>query len=216
MYVVTKITPLVVVPLVLFLMTFSVSAYAIIGLPGTTDNDNTIQQSQSESESESPPIPEATENVITYNTSVADIPGIAGGSDDLIVGAILYGCDDIVSRGNTVSVDAKPGCDIVIRYIVNYCLSHMKDAMAIENKQICWDNAMDLGLKYAVKWLDGGTGVMLKARSDIMAIKANVIGTLSKETLISQCEANQGFKFSPSTADLMMKLPIETLRKTCG
>ena len=92
----------------------------------------------------------------------------------------------------------------------------MNDAMAMDNKQICWDNAMDSGLKYAVKWLDGGTGVMVKAQSDIMAIEANAIAKLPKETLISKCEANQGFKFSPSTAELMMKLPIETLRKTCG
>ena len=154
---------------------------------------------------------QATENVITYNTSVADIPGIASG--DIKVGTILYGCDEIVSKGNAVAVEAKPGCDIVIRYIVNYCLSHMKDAIAIENKQICWDNAMDSGLKYAIKWLDGGTGVMLKAQSDIMAIKANVITTVPKETLLSECEAKQGFKFSPSVAEFMMKLPIETLRK---
>ena len=45
----------------------------------------------------------------------------------------------------------------------------MKDAIAIENKQICWDNAMDSGLKYAIKWLDGGTGVMLKAQSPSVA-----------------------------------------------
>jgi hypothetical protein len=69
-------------------------------------------------------------------------------------------------------------------------------------------------LKYAVKWLDGGTGVMLKAQSDIMATKANAIATLPKETLISRCEANQGFKFSPPVADLMMtKVPLEALRK---
>jgi hypothetical protein len=74
---------------------------------------------------------------------------------------------------------------------------------------------MDLGLKYAVKWLDGGTGVMLKAQSDIMATKANAIATLPKETLISRCEANQGFKFSPASADLTMKMPLETLRKIC-
>lgn len=86
----------------------------------------------------------------------------------------------------------------------------------MENKQICWDNAMDSGLKYAVKWLDGGTGVMLKAQSDIMAIKDDVIATLPKETLLSQCEAKQGFNFSPSTVEFMKKLPIETLRKTCG
>jgi hypothetical protein len=75
---------------------------------------------------------------------------------------------------------------------------------------------MDSGLKYAVKWLDGGTGIMLKAQSDIVATKANAVATLPKETLLSRCEANQGFKFSPATAELMMKLPIETLRKTCG
>jgi len=123
----------------------------------------------------------------------------------LQLGNILFGYDNIVSRGDTVSVQAKPGYDA----IVNYCLSHMKDAMAMENKQICWDNAMDSGLKYAVKWLDGGTGVMLKAQSAIVTMKANVVATLSKETLLSQCEAKQGFKFSPSTADLMMKLPVE-------
>jgi hypothetical protein len=92
----------------------------------------------------------------------------------------------------------------------------MNEAMVIENKQICWDNAMDSGLKYAVKWLDGGTGVMLKTQSDIMAMKANVLATLPKETLLSQCEAKQGFKFPPSTADLMMKMPIEKLRTLCG
>jgi hypothetical protein len=33
----------------------------------------------------------------------------------------------------------------------------MNDSMAMENKQICWDNnAMDSGLKYAVKWLGEG------------------------------------------------------------
>jgi hypothetical protein len=89
----------------------------------------------------------------------------------------------------------------------------MKDIMAMENKQICWDNAMDSGLKYAVKWLDGGTGVMLKAQSDIMATKTNAIATLPRERLISRCETNQGFKFGPAVADRMMKVPLEALRK---
>jgi hypothetical protein len=129
---------------------------------------------------------------------------------------MLYGCDETVSRGDAASIEVKPACDILIRYIVNYCLSHMKDSMAMENRQICWDNAMDSGLKYAVKWLDGGTGIMLKAQSDIMAIKINAVATLPKETLLSRCEANQGFKFSPATADLMMKMPLETLRKICS
>jgi hypothetical protein len=194
-----------IISLLFLFTTLNVSAYAIIGLPGT--NDNTPSNSENN---------QATENVITSDTSVGNIPGIASANGDLTVGNILYGCDEIVSRGDTGSVDAKPGCDIAIRYVVNYCLSHMKDAMAMENKQICWDNAMDSGLKYAVKWLDGGTGVMLKAQSDIMAMKANVVATLPKETLLSQCEAKQGFKFPPSTADLMMKMPIEKLRTLCG
>jgi hypothetical protein len=212
LYSLAKVASVVVASLLFSLRTFSVSSYAITGLPGTS-TDNTIQSPISENNSN-----QATENVIAYNTSVADIPGIASGSgsDGLTVGNILFGCDDIVNRGDTVSVQAKPGCDIVIRYIVNYCLSHMNEAMAIENKQICWDNAMDSGLKYAVKWLDGGTSVMLKAQSDIMAMKANVLATLPKETLLSQCEAKQGFKFPPSTADLMMKMPIEKLRTLCG
>jgi hypothetical protein len=54
---------------------------------------------------------------------------------------------------------------------------------------------------------------MLKAQSDIMATKANVIATVPRETLISRCEASQGFKFSPAVADLMMKMPLEVLRK---
>jgi hypothetical protein len=93
---------------------------------------------------------------------------------------------------------------------VNDC-QRKNDATAMQNKQICWDNAMDSGLKYAVKWLDGGTGVMLKAQSDIMATKANAIATLPREMLISRCETNQGFKFGPAAANLMMKIPIETL-----
>ena len=69
---------LVVVSLLFSLTTFNVSSYAITGLPGTADS-NTIQ---SQSESESPQISknnnnEAPENVITYNTSLADIPGEA-------------------------------------------------------------------------------------------------------------------------------------------
>jgi hypothetical protein len=105
---------------------------------------------------------------------------------------MLYGCDETVSKCNAALIDVNPACHIVIRYIVNYCLSHMTDMMAMENKQICWDNAMDSGLKYEVKWLDGGTGVMLKAQSDIMATNANAIATLPREMLISLCEANQG------------------------
>jgi hypothetical protein len=104
-------------------------------------------------------INEASENVITYNTSLADIPGEGSGNGDIIVGTMLSGYDHAVSKGNAVSTEAKPGCDIVIRYIVNYSLSHMNDTMAMENKQICWDNAMDSGLEYAVKWLDGGTAL---------------------------------------------------------
>lgn len=122
------ITSVVIVSLFFFLIliTFNVSSYAIVGVPGTETTDNTIQ---SQPESESPHISiQPTENVITYNTSLADIPGIGSGSEDLTVGTTLYGCDEIVSRGDTVSVQAKPGCDIVIRYIVNYCLSHMKDS----------------------------------------------------------------------------------------
>jgi hypothetical protein len=64
------------------LTTFNVSSYAITGLPGTADSNTIQSQSQSQSESESPQISknnnnEATENVITYNTSLADIPGEA-------------------------------------------------------------------------------------------------------------------------------------------
>src|SRR5919198_5537215 len=155
---------------------------------------------------------DVTENVIMYNTSLADIPGEGSGNSDLAVGGMLYGCDELVSRGDAASIEVKPACDILIRYIVNYCLSHMNDTMAMENKQICWDNAMDSGLKYAVKWLDGGTGVMLKAQSDIMATKASAIATLPKETLIARCEANQGFKFGPAATALFMKMPLEKLR----
>jgi hypothetical protein len=52
---------------------------------------------------------------------------------------------------------------------------------------------------------------VVKAQSDITATKANAVATLPKQTLISTCEANQGFKFSPITADLMMKMSLETL-----
>jgi hypothetical protein len=85
----------------------------------------------------------------------------------------------------------------------------MNDTMVMDNKQICWDNAMDSGLEYAVKWLDGETRVMLKAQSDIMARKANA--TTTKRGAYCRCEANQGFKFSPATADVMMKVPLETI-----
>jgi hypothetical protein len=54
------------------------------------------------------------------------------------------------------------------------------------------------------------TGPVVKAQSDITTTKANAIATLPKETLISRCEANQGFKFASATADLMMKMPLET------
>ena len=43
-----------------------------------------------------------------------------------------------------------------------------------------------------------------------MATKAIIIATPSKETPISQCQANHGFNFSPSTDDLMMKVQLET------
>ena len=135
------------------------------------------------------------------------------GGEDLTVGTMLYGCDGTVSKGNATSIDAKSAFDVVIRYIMNYCLSHMNDTMAMENKQICWDNAVESGLEYAVKWLDRGTGVMLKAQSDIMATKAKAIATLPRERLISRCQTNQGFKFGPAAANLFMKMPIETLRK---
>src|SRR5919197_3914894 len=161
-------------------------------------------------------INEATENVITYNTSLADIPGEGSGNADLTVGGMLFACDETVSRGDAASIEVKPACDVLIRYIVNYCLSHMNDTMAMENKQICWDNAMDSGLKYAVKWLDGGTGVMLKAQSDIMATKASAIATLPKETPIARCEVNQGFKFGPAATALFMKMPLEKLRDLCS
>jgi hypothetical protein len=94
---------------------------------------------------------------------------------------MLSGCDYAVSKGDAVSIDAKAPCDVVICYVVNYCLSHMNDTMAMDNKQICWDNAMDSGLEYAVKWLDGGTGTMIKAQSDILATKSNAVAALSRE-----------------------------------
>jgi len=95
---------------------------------------------------------------------------------------MLYGCNGMVSEGSTNSKEAKPHCDVVIRYIVNYCLMHMNDTMALENHQVCWDRGMNSGLEYAVKYLDGGTGIMLKAQSDITATKDNAINALSRET----------------------------------
>lgn len=181
------------IPIFLFSLVIIVvnPAYAILGLPDTFNNNG--DSSSNNADTNEPAV-----NVITYNTSLADIPGAGHGSEDMTVGKILHGCDGVVSQGNAVSIEAKPACDIVIRYIVNYCLSHIKDTMAMENKQICWDKAMDSGLEYAVKWLDGGTGVMLKAQSDIMTTKANALATEPRETLISRCEANVGHKFSPA------------------
>lgn len=105
---------------------------------------------------------------------------VRSGGEDLTVGTMLSGCDYAVSKGYAASIDAKAPCDVVVRYVVNYCLSHMNDTIAIDNKQVCWDNAMESGLEYAVKWLDGGTGNMLKAQSDIMATKSNAAALPSR------------------------------------
>jgi len=65
--------------------------------------------------------------------------------------------------------------------------------------------------------LDGGTGVMLKAQSDIMATKANFNAGLSREALISQCEANTYFDIlSDETKNDLITAPLEDLRKACG
>jgi hypothetical protein len=50
---------------------------------------------------------EATVNVITYNTSLADILGGGSGNSDLTVGGRLYGCDETVSRGDAASIEVK-------------------------------------------------------------------------------------------------------------
>jgi hypothetical protein len=68
-------------------MTFDVSACAIIGLPGQLIIQYSLSQSPTTLKNN-----QGTDNVITYNTCVADIPGIASGSgsDDLTVGNISH------------------------------------------------------------------------------------------------------------------------------
>jgi hypothetical protein len=159
----------------------------------------------------------ASGGMITVNTSIAKIPGEVQGDNDLTVGTMLFGCNSTVSRGNDVSIQSKPHCDTVIGYIVNYCLANMNMSLARENKQVCWDtSAMEDGLQYAVSYLDGGTGRMIKAKSDIMATIANFNAGLSKEALISKCELATGIHLSPEGRNNLLKDTHESLEKICG
>jgi hypothetical protein len=171
----------------------------------TTSNDNTINKGS------------FTDNVITSNTSIAKIPGEVEEDKDLTVGTMLFGCNSTVSRGNDASIQSKPHCDTVIGYLVNYCLANMNMSLARENKQVCWDTgAMEDGLQYAVSYLDGGTGRMIKAKNDIMATIANFNAGLSKEALISKCELATGIHLSPAGRNNLLKDTHESLEKICG
>jgi len=159
----------------------------------------------------------ANGGIITANTSIARIPGEVQGDKDLTVGTMLFGCNSTVSRGNDASIQSKPHCDAVIGYIVNYCLANMNMSLARENNQVCWDTgAMEDGLQYAVSYLDGGTGRMIKAKNDIMATIGNINSGLSKEALISKCEINTGIHLSPEGRNALLNSTHESLEKICG
>jgi hypothetical protein len=143
-------------------------------------------------------------DIITTNTSIADLPGEVEGNRDLTVGTMLSGCSSMVNRGDAASVKIKSHCDNAITFVVNYCLAHMNDTMALENKQVCWDsNSIESGLKYAVAYLDAGTALMLKAQSEITNTRHNAYKTLPREILIEQCENNIGFRLPQELRDTM-------------
>jgi hypothetical protein len=159
--------------------------------------------------------------VITTMSDVGAIPGFAP-NQGITVGTVLEGCNGVVSNSSDSSL--KPRCDLVVRYVVNYCLAHMNDTMAQESKQVCWDHdTMESGLKYAVTYLDGGTGMMLKAQSDIMATISNAVTSanagLSKEALSNKCltelEAKTGIHFTPDQRKSMLANST-SLEKLCS
>lgn len=163
----------------------------------------------------------STGPVITTTSDVGAIPGVAP-NQGITVGTVLGGCYGVVSNSSDSSL--KPRCDLVVRYVVNYCLAHMNDTMAQENKQICWDHdTMQSGLQYAVTYLDGGTGMMLKARSDIMTAISNAVASanagLSKEALLNKCltelEEKTGIHFTPDQRKAMLANST-SLEKLCS
>ncbi len=94
---------------------------------------------------------------------------------------------------------------------MNYCMDHMNDTMARENNQVCWNhNVMEAGLKYAVAYLDGGTGRMVKAQSDIMTPIDNAYAALPRETLIKMCATTTGMNLVP---EVMSALVNESLNQ---
>jgi hypothetical protein len=119
--------------------------------------------------------PNITSSGVISDSDVRVIPGEEPYQDK--VGDLLLSCGENV--GTHIALRTAH-CDSVVDYVVNYCMGHMNDTMAQDNKQVCWDrNVMVQGLRYAAAYLDtpsnsngfqgGGTGKMVKAQSDILA-----------------------------------------------
>jgi len=164
-------------------------------------------------------------SAITNDSDVGVIPGVRP-NQGISVGTVLQGCYGVVSNpSDPNAAKLKTNCDVVVGYVVNYCLDHMNNTIAQQNKQVCWNHdVMEEGLRYAVAYLDGGTGRMVKTQSDIMGTIANVIVSanagLSKEALLNKCmpelEAKTGLHFTQDLKKAFLAGSTkESLEKLC-